>query len=77
MLLIGDQARSKRKRPAQALKLRRDLGVIQVRMVAAARADEFEEVRVATLGPALHHADRLAPQARRVTMCGPISYGNG
>jgi hypothetical protein len=36
MLLIGGQARRERTRPAQALKLGRDLGVIQVRMVAAA-----------------------------------------
>jgi hypothetical protein len=46
-------------------------------MVTAARADELEEVPVATLGPALHHVHRLAPQARRVTMRGPIGYGNG
>jgi hypothetical protein len=77
MILIGGQARCERARPAQALKPRRDLRVIQVSMVTAARADQLEEVSVATLGPALHYAHRLASQARRVTMRWPIGYRNG
>jgi hypothetical protein len=52
------------------LKPRRDLGVIQVRMVAAAGADEFEQAGVAAFEASVGDADRLAPHERCPTVAG-------
>jgi hypothetical protein len=52
------------------LKPRRDTGVIQVRIVAAAGADEFEHAGVAAFEAAIHDADRLAPDERRPAVAG-------
>ena len=52
-------------RAAKALKPGRDLGGVQVGIVAAAGADDLEYVGVAAFGPALHEAARLTPQTRR------------
>jgi hypothetical protein len=60
-------------RPADLLKPRRDLGVIHIGMIAAARADEFKLVGVAAFHPAVRDADRLAPEARGPAMAGPTS----
>jgi hypothetical protein len=42
------------------LKPRRDLGVIQIRMIAAAGTDQLENVGIAAFKAAGHDADRLA-----------------
>jgi hypothetical protein len=68
--VIRSQRVIKRARPAKPLKPRRDLGVIQVRVIAAARAYELEHVCVAVLGTAIDDADRLAPQDRRAAVAG-------
>ena len=52
------------------MKPRRDVGVIQVGMVAAARADELEQVGVAAFEAAVRDACRLAPQERRPAVAG-------
>jgi hypothetical protein len=44
--------------------LRRDLGVIHVRVIAALAADELKRLGVAAFYPALHDAGRPAPQGR-------------
>jgi hypothetical protein len=59
---ICRKARLQRERPADLLKPRRDLGVVQAGMVAAARTDELERVGVAAFHPAIHDADWLTPQ---------------
>ena len=61
-----------RVRPADLPKLRRDLGVVQVGMVAAVAADDLERVGVAAFRPAVHHAGRLAPENHRPAMPGLI-----
>jgi hypothetical protein len=58
------KARAHRVRPADPLKPARDLGVIQVMVIAALAADELKRVGVAAFSPALYDAGRLAPQAR-------------
>lgn len=73
VLRICRKARLQRARPAKPLKPGRDLGVIQVGMVAAARADELELIGVAAFHPAVHDGDRLAPQARCPSMAGLAS----
>ncbi len=70
VLVIRSQGVLKRARPAKPLKPRRDLGVIQVRVIAAARADELEHVCVAAPGTAIRDADRLASQDRRAAVAG-------
>jgi hypothetical protein len=55
-------------RPAKPLKPRRDLGVIQASMIAAAGADKFIHLGVEALGMAVHNADRLVPQERRAAV---------
>jgi hypothetical protein len=55
-------------RPADPLKSARDLGVIQVMVIAALAADELKRVGVAAFSPALHDAGRLAPQVRRAAV---------
>jgi hypothetical protein len=52
------------------LKPRRNLGVIQVRIVAAAGADEFKYVGIAAFETAVHDTDRLAPHKRRPAVAG-------
>jgi hypothetical protein len=52
------------------LKARRDLGVIQVRMVAAAGADELEQAGVAAFQASVGDADWLAPHERRPAVAG-------
>lgn len=73
VLLIRGKARPHRVRPADALKPARDLGVIQVRVIAALVADEFKRPGVAAFHPARHDAGWLAPQARCVAVAGLAS----
>jgi hypothetical protein len=73
VLLIRGKARPHRVRPADALKPTRDLGVIQVRVIAALVADEFKRPGVAGFHPARHDVGWLAPQARRVAVAGLAS----
>ena len=68
--MIRSQALLERARPAKPPKPRRDLEVIQVGTIAAARADELIHVVVAALDPAVHDAGRLAPQDRRGAVTG-------
>jgi hypothetical protein len=70
VLVIRLQGRLQRERPAQPLKLRRDLGVIRVWIIAAARADELEHAGVAPLGAAVHDADWLAAHECRPAVAG-------
>ena len=64
MLVIRGQASGQRVGSPDLLKSRRDLAVIQVRMVTAGRTDELEHAVVAALGPAAADAGRPAPQER-------------
>jgi hypothetical protein len=73
VLLVGGKALPHRVRPADPLKPGRDLAVIQVRVIAALAADELKRVGEAALCPALHDADRPAPQARRAAVAGLTS----
>lgn len=66
----GSEARLERARPAEPLKPRRDLGVLQVQVIAAIGADELEHAGVAAFGAAVHDADRLAPQVSRAAVAG-------
>src|SRR6266480_2386111 len=68
MLLIRGKSHLHRVWPPDPLKLRRDLGVIQIGMVPAVAADEFKHAGVAAFRPALHDAGRLAPQNHRPAM---------
>src|SRR5208283_310600 len=68
--VIGLQGRRQRARPAEPLQPRRDLGVIHVRIIAAARADELEHAGMAAFGAAVGDAGRLAPHERRPAMAG-------
>ena len=76
VLVKHSQGRFKLVRPAKPLKPRRDLGVIQVRMIAAAGADDLEHVGVAALEAAVHDADRLAAQDRPAAVAG-LTGGRG
>jgi hypothetical protein len=76
VLVEHGQGLLKHVRPAQPLKPRRDLGVIQVRMIAAAGADQLVHVGVAALDTAGHDADRLAPQDRLAAVTG-LTGGRG
>ena len=69
------KARPHRLRPADPLKPGRDLGVIQVMVIAALAADELKRAGVAAFSPAHHDAGRLAPQARRAAVAGLASSG--
>jgi hypothetical protein len=62
VLDVDRQAFLDRARAAKALKPRRDLGVVEVGIVAAAGADHLECVGVAAFHPAVHEAERLTPQ---------------
>jgi hypothetical protein len=76
VLLICGKARPHRVWPADPLKPGRDLGVIQVRVIAAL-ADELKSVGVAAFYPALHDAGRAAPQGRRAAVAGLTSRREG
>ena len=76
MLVKHSQGRLKPVRPTKPLKPRRDLRVIQVRTIAAVGADQLIHVGVAALDPAVHDADRLAPQDRLATVTG-LTGGQG
>src|SRR5262249_20288755 len=66
-LVCGNAGRD-RVWPADPLKPRRDLGVIQVWIVTAVAADELKRVGVAAFRLAFHDAGRLAPQNGRPAM---------
>jgi hypothetical protein len=68
VLGIHRHALTHRVRPADLLKPRRDLGVVQIGMIAATWADKLKYVGVAAFYPAVRDADRLAPQARSLAM---------
>jgi hypothetical protein len=72
MVVIGGEAGPHRVRPADPLKPGRDLGVIEVRVIAALVADEFKRPGVA-FHPAPHDAGWLAPQARGAAVAGLAS----
>jgi hypothetical protein len=72
---IHGQPSLERARPAKPLKPRRDLGVIQIRIIAAARADKLVDFEVGVLGLAVHDADQLAPQDRPAAVTGLTSEG--
>jgi hypothetical protein len=76
VLVKHSQGRLKPVRSAKPLKPRRDLGVIQVRMIAAAGADQLIRVGVAALDAAVHDADRLVPQDRLAAVAG-LTGGRG
>jgi hypothetical protein len=48
----------------------RDLGGIQVRVVAASRADDLKQAGVTAFEAAVHYAGRLAPHERRPAVAG-------
>ena len=73
MFLVHREGRLQRARPAKPLQPGRELGIIQVRIVAAGRADELERIAVAAFYPAVHDADRLAPEACCPAMAGLAS----
>jgi hypothetical protein len=73
VLVVCRQCRLQRERPAELLKPRRDVRVVQVWMIAAGRADELKSVGVAAFHPALHDTDWLAPNVRRLAMAGLAS----
>jgi hypothetical protein len=70
VLVIRGQGRPKGAWPAEPLKPRRDLGVIQVRMIAATGADQLEHAGVAAVEAAVHDAGRLAPHQCRPAVTG-------
>lgn len=76
VLVEHGQGRLKHVRPAQPLKPRRDLRVIQVQVIAAAGADQLIHVGVAALDTAVHDADRLFPQDGLVAVAG-LTGGRG
>jgi hypothetical protein len=74
VLRVSRKACLQRVWPAKPLEPGRDLGVVQVRMVTAAWADELEPIGVAAFHPAVHYGHRLAPQACRLAMAGLVGY---
>ena len=62
VLEIDGQALFEGVRATKVLEPGRDLGVVQVGIVAAAGADELERVGVAAFGPAVYEAERLTSQ---------------
>jgi hypothetical protein len=56
MLFIGGNARGNRIGPADLLQARRELGVIQVRIVAAVAADDLERACIPVSCPAVPDA---------------------
>jgi hypothetical protein len=73
--VIRRQGRLERARPAKPLKPRRDLGVIQVRVIAAVGTDELIHAGIAASDTAVHDADRLVPQERRAAVAGLTGEG--
>ena len=73
MLLIRGNARPHRVRPTDPLRPGRDLGVIQVRVIAALAADELKRVGIAAFHPVLQDAGRLVSQARCAAVAGLTS----
>jgi hypothetical protein len=71
VLEIDGQALLERVRAAKALEPGRDLGIVQVGIVAAAGADDLEYVGVAAFDPAVRKAERLTPQSRRLAVARP------
>jgi hypothetical protein len=61
VLRVSRKACLQRVWPAKPLEPGRDLGVVQVRMVTAAWANELEPIGVAAFHPAVHYGHRLAP----------------
>jgi hypothetical protein len=51
--------------------------MIQVWMIAAARADQLIHVGIAAFEMAVHDTDRLAPQERRAAVAGLTGEGDG
>lgn len=74
MLLVSGQALGERVRAADLLQARRDLGVVQVGVVATLTADELER---AAFHPAIHYQDRLAAQYRSAAMTSSASLRGG
>jgi len=68
VLVVRLQGCLERARPAKPLKLWRDLGVIHVWIVAAARADKLECAGVAALDAAVYDAGRPAPHECRAAV---------
>jgi hypothetical protein len=77
VLLVGGKALGDRVRAAYLLQSRRDLGVIQIGIVATLTADELKRARARTFHPAVHHQDRLAPQHRSAAMTGLTNLRRG
>jgi hypothetical protein len=75
VLLVRRQGRLQHVRPAEPLKLRRDLTEIQVGVVAAAGADELKHAGVAAFHPAIGDTDRAAAHEGRPAM--PELAGQG
>ena len=65
MLLIHGQGHRQHVWPAEPLQQGRDVNEIQVRMIAAAGADQLERIGVAAFVPAVDDTDRAPPNERR------------
>ena len=70
VLVVRCQAGLERPWPAEPLKPRRDLKEIQVRIIAAAGADELIRAGIAAFWTAIYDADRPAPQDSRPAVPG-------
>ena len=70
MLVVCGQARPERPWPAEPLKPCRDIQEIQVRIIAAAGADELIPAGIAAFWTAIYDTDRPAPQDSRPAMPG-------
>ena len=70
VLVKRSQGRLKTVRPAKPLKPRRDLQVIQFRMIAAAGAYQLIHAGIAALDAAVHDAGWLVPQGRLTAVAG-------
>ena len=73
MVFIGGKARGNRMGPADLLQARRELGVIQVRIVAAVAADDLERAGIPVFDPAAGNARGLSAQDGGATMTGLTS----
>jgi len=65
VLLVRGDARREPVGSADLLKLRRDLAVIQIRVISAVAADELVRVGAAAFRVARHDAERPPPQYHR------------
>ena len=77
MLLVGGKTLGDRVRATYLLQARRDLGVVQVGVVATLAADQLKRARVPAFHPAVHHQDRLAAQHRSAAMTRLASLRGG